>query len=62
MIFKMNSKRIYEESKKTYDGPGTKARRNAAIFAQGNFAETLKQVIRRTPGKKYITGGGERGT
>ena len=28
----------------------------------GYFAETLKHVIRRTPGKKYITGGGERGT
>ena len=59
---KLNSKRIYEESKKTYIGPGTKARSNAANLAQGYFAETLKQVIRRTPGKKYITGGGERGT
>ena len=59
---KLNSKRIYEESKQTYDGPGKKARSNAANLAQGYFAETLKHVIRRTPGKKYITGGGERGT
>ena len=59
---KLNSKRTYEESKQTYEGPGRRARRNAAILAQGYFAETLKQVIRRTPGKKYITGGDERGT
>ena len=50
------------ESKQTHNGPGKKACTNAAILAQGYFAETLKQVIRRTPGKKYITGGGERGT
>ena len=36
--------------------------RNAANLAQGYFAEIVKQVIRRTPGKKYITGGGERGS
>ena len=59
---KLNSQRIYEESKQTWDGPGKKARSNAAILAQGYFADTLKHVIRRTPGKKYITGGGERGT
>ena len=59
---KLNSQRIYEESKQTYDGPGTKARSNAANLAQGYFAETLKHVVRRTPGKKYITGGGERGS
>jgi hypothetical protein len=59
---KLNSTRLYVESKQTYSGPGKKAHSNAAILAQGYFAETLKQVIRRTPGKKYITGGGERGT
>ena len=59
---KLDSKRLYQESKQTYIGPGRNARRNAAILAQGYFAETLKHVIRRTPGKKYITGGGERGT
>ena len=59
---KLDSKRLYQESKQTYIGPRKKARRNAAILAQGYFAETLKHVIRRTPGKKYITGGGERGT
>lgn len=59
---KLDSKRLYQESKQTYIGPGKKARSNAANLAQGYFAETLKQVIRRMPGKKYITGGGERGT
>ena len=38
---KLNSKRLYQESKQTYNGPGRKARSNAAILAQGYFAETL---------------------
>ena len=62
VLNKLNSKRLYQESKQTYNGPGQKARSNAAILAQGYFAETLKHVIRRNKGKKYITGGGERGT
>jgi len=59
---KLNSKRIYEESKETHDGFGTTARKNAAILAQASFAEVLKHIARRTPGKKYISGAGERGT
>lgn len=59
---KLNSKRLYVESKETYDGFGRKARSNAAILAQAEFAEVLKHVARRTPGKKYITGAGEKGT
>jgi len=59
---KLNSKRLYAESKGTYDGFGRKARSNASILAQAEFAEVLKHVARRTPGKKYITGGGEKGT
>ena len=59
---KLNSKRIYEESKETHDGFGTIARKNAAILAQASFAEVLKHIARRTPGKKYITRAGERGT
>ena len=58
---KLNSKRLYVESKQTYNGPGRKVRYNAAILAQGYFAETLKHVIQRTSAKKYITGGGEKG-
>lgn len=59
---KLNSKRLYAESKETYDGFGRKARSNASILAQAEFAEVLKWVARRTPGKKYITGAGEKGT
>ena len=59
---KLNSTRLYVESKQTYNGPGKKARSNATILTQGYYAETLKHVIRRTKGKKYITGGGERST
>jgi len=59
---KLDSKRIYEESKETHDGFGTTARKNAAILAQASFAEVLKHIARRTPGKKYISGAGERGT
>jgi len=59
---KLDSKRTYVESKETYDGFGRKARKNASILAQAEFAEVLKHVARRTPGKKYITGGGEKGT
>ena len=59
---KLDSKRLYAESKETYDGFGRKARSNASILAQAEFAEVLKWVARRTPGKKYITGGGEKGT
>ena len=59
---KLNSKRLYVESKGTYDGFGRRARKNASILAQAEFAEVLKWVARRTPGKKYITGAGEKGT
>jgi len=59
---KLDSKRTYAESKGTYDGFGRKARSNASILAQAEFAEVLKWVARRTPGKKYITGAGEKGT
>jgi len=58
----LDSKRTYVESKETYDGFGRTARKNASILAQAEFAEVLKHVARRTPGKKYITGGGEKGT
>ena len=59
---KLDSKRLYVESKGTYDGFGRRARKNASILAQAEFAEVLKWVARRTPGKKYITGAGEKGT
>ncbi|CAL6340024.1 unnamed protein product [Bathycoccus prasinos] len=59
---KLNPKRIYAESKETHDGFGTIARKNAAILAQAEFAEVLKWIARRTLGKKYITGAGEKGT
>ena len=59
---KLDSKSIYEESKETHVGFGTTARKNAAILAQASFAEVLKHIARRTPGKKYISGAGERGT
>jgi len=58
---KLDSKSIYEESKETHVGFGTTARENAAILAQASFAEVLKHIARRTPGKKYISGAGERG-
>ena len=47
---KLNSKRLYVESKTTYDGPGEKAQSNGAIFAQVYFAETLKWVFGTRPG------------
>ena len=56
---KLDSKRLYVDSKGTYDGFGRTARKNASNLAQAEFAEVLKHVARRTPGKKYITGGGE---
>ena len=57
---KLDSKRTYLESEGTYDGFGRRARSNASILAQAEFAEVLKHVARRTPGKKYITGAARR--
>ena len=53
---------ILKKSKSEYKKLNRKARKNASVVAPGMLTEKVTWQVRKREGKKYVTGGGEKGT
>ena len=58
----LDMQQILKDSKSEYKKLNSTARKNASVVAPGMFTEKMIWQVRKRAGKKYVTGGGEKGT
>ena len=58
----LRMQQILKDSKSEYKKLNPTARKNASVEAPGMFTEKVKWQVRKTEGKKFVTGEGEKGT
>ena len=58
----LDMQQILKDSKSEYKKLNSTARKNASVVAPGMFTEKMMWQVRKTEGKKYVKGEGEKGT